>query len=349
MKRFTLVYFIILAMLMVGCNSPEFTSAKMYVNEGNLEKAEEFFLAALKVEPENALVPFLLAKHVYYEDGRWAEMADMFDEALQRNPDAQLEQFFSLDDGTRVTTVGQAIDIYRDQAWSKIYNEGVDVYRAGEKEEAAELFEVAVRVLPTNGTTYGTLASLYNELGRTNEALDLLKNAPEDCIVKQATGDIYLKLLDTEKAAESYRKSLDLCEDDGPILVKLIEVYIRMEKYDEALEVALKALDSYGNDPDIYFNVGVLYQQLAVDIYEPARIKFLEISQSADRDPGILLEIQNEFEDALNHFQEAKMYFYQSCDLEVNDSGACDAAKDTSKQASLLQDTLIPAVEEMRR
>ena len=48
-------------LLIIGCRSPEFTSALMYVNENNHEKAEAFFNKALIIEPENALVPYFYA------------------------------------------------------------------------------------------------------------------------------------------------------------------------------------------------------------------------------------------------------------------------------------------------
>ena len=55
----------IVLLLILACNSPEFTSGKMYVNENNLEKAEEQFKLALQVEPNNALIPYRLAVDVY--------------------------------------------------------------------------------------------------------------------------------------------------------------------------------------------------------------------------------------------------------------------------------------------
>ncbi|MEE9464560.1 MAG: hypothetical protein V3W14_03155, partial [Candidatus Neomarinimicrobiota bacterium] len=51
----------------MACESQEFVSAKMYIQQGDRETAEKFFLEALEVpnEAQNARIPYLLALQVY--------------------------------------------------------------------------------------------------------------------------------------------------------------------------------------------------------------------------------------------------------------------------------------------
>jgi tetratricopeptide (TPR) repeat protein len=151
----------------------------MYVNEGDLNKAEEFFIKALETEPENALVPYLLAIDVYIPQMKWAKMNDMFNRSLEINPDAKLPQFYMVDDEL-IRTVSQAIAIKREQEWSKIFNAGVDHMNGGDQEKAIEYFTLAMKVLPDDGQAYKALYSLYLRQGKSEEAVGVLEKAPED-------------------------------------------------------------------------------------------------------------------------------------------------------------------------
>ncbi len=350
MKLTKLAMFLLLALWTVACNSPEFTSAKMYVNENNLEKAEEFFKMAMNIEPENALVPYLLGKEVYYEQGRYEEMLDMFEEALRRNPDQNLESFYTVDDKW-IRTVSDAIVLYRDAAWSKIFNSGVDSYKDQDFESAISSFELALRMLPDNGDTYGTLANLYMVQGEKGKAASTIQKgievAPENCNVVQAAADIYSRNNEQERAAEMYQKALGICDNPGPILRKLIQTYIDLKDYDQAIETSMQAMREYPNDPDIYYNVGVLYQILANDVFEPARREYLSIIESSERDQDKLSDIYNQFMECRRHYNEAKDYFSQACDLEIKDLGGCDAVKQVRLSISTLDDTYIPSVRDM--
>lgn len=64
-KKINVLIILMIVALIIGCSSQEFTSAKLYVQQKNLPKAEEFFLLAMEREPMNPEVPYLLARDVY--------------------------------------------------------------------------------------------------------------------------------------------------------------------------------------------------------------------------------------------------------------------------------------------
>ena len=63
----------------VGCTSEELTSARLYIQQKNWEKAEEYLLKAMEVEPENPEVFYSLGKYIYAKKKDWENMNKMFD------------------------------------------------------------------------------------------------------------------------------------------------------------------------------------------------------------------------------------------------------------------------------
>mgnify|MGYP002629588786 CR=1 FL=1 len=339
-----------LLLFIFACNSPEFTSLKMYVQEGNLEKAEENGLKALQLEPENALVPYVLAVDVYLKQKQYDKMAEMFDETMRRNPDQRLERPFTVEDQV-VNTVGEAVGIYREQEWSSAFNKGVQFYNEKDMDKAILNFELSSKIDSKNGRSYSTLAALYIELKDLSKAKMLIKKAmeidPKDEQAIIIAGNIATLEDDKLGAIRYYLQAADLSKKPAPIMKKLIFLYIDLEEYDQAIEYSMKVLKSYPYDSDIYYNIGVLYQRLASNHFNDSRDKFVVISDMDEWDQGELQEIDVSFKQARLYSVEAREYFQQACDLETMDSGACDAASEMKKLKIQLDTIFIPAVEEM--
>ena len=69
-------YFLILSILITAlcARSMEFNSCKTYVKvEKNLKKGEEFGLLALDKEPDNAYIPYYIARFIYRPQKRREE------------------------------------------------------------------------------------------------------------------------------------------------------------------------------------------------------------------------------------------------------------------------------------
>ncbi len=112
-----------------GAMSMEFNSARSYVRiENNLEEGEKWALMALDIEPDNAQVPYFLAVEVYRPQKNYDKMGEMFQEALKRNSNLQLEQPFK--SGNKIiSTIHEAI---RNEA-STYYNKASTYYNKGKK------------------------------------------------------------------------------------------------------------------------------------------------------------------------------------------------------------------------
>ena len=53
----------------------------------------------------------------------------------------------------------------------------------------------------------------------------------------------------------------------------------------------MRAIREHPNDPDIYYNVGVLYQKMAITMFEPARSRFVEESNKDEWDKVVMNSI----------------------------------------------------------
>jgi len=350
--KFRMTYIItgILLLIILGCNSPEFTSLKMYVNENNLEKAEENGLLALEKEPENALVPYILAVDVYLEKKNYKDFAKMLDEAMLRNPDQKLERPFKIGNDP-IITIGDAVKVYREQEWGTTYNEGVANFNDKDNLKAIENFELAAMIWPVKGMTYGTLSALYLEIGNVSKASEVIKDglkyAPDDEQVNLAAATIAFELEDFDNAIKYYLIASKVSKNPGPIMRKLIFLYIDLGKYEDAIEYSLEALRSYPDDADIYYNMGVLYQKLALADFNTARENFLIISDMENPDQEKLKEIYQQFRSAKIYSIDAKEYFQQTLNLETEDTGAGEAVSEMKKMIRQMNEIFIPSVEKM--
>jgi len=73
MSQIKLLSFIVISLFIISCASEEYTSAKLYLQEKDYAKAEEFLVKAMTVEPENPEIPFQLGHHIYGRSGRWGQ------------------------------------------------------------------------------------------------------------------------------------------------------------------------------------------------------------------------------------------------------------------------------------
>ena len=64
-KYLTGILNLLLVLIVFRCSSQEYTSAKLYIQQLEWEKAEEFLIKALVAEPENPEIPYQLGYHIY--------------------------------------------------------------------------------------------------------------------------------------------------------------------------------------------------------------------------------------------------------------------------------------------
>ena len=321
-------------------------------SEKNLKRAEEWGLKALEASEcspaNNSLAPYFLATEVYLQQKNYVKMAEMLNIAEQRNPHQPLETPFKLGD-TPVQTIGEGIEAFRDQEWTKIYNNAVELIQREKVEDAKRQIETAILIHPKKGENYSTLTALFIQEGNMGKALSTtdrgLEVNPENSILYQMNADILVQNNDLESAKELYLKAIKFSDDPGPIMRKLLFVYIDMGDNQKAIDFSNELLDKHPNDADLYYNVGVLYQRLTLGLFDSSRELFLETTPESE--PAIIKGVYDSFITTRQYAYNSKDYFLQASDLELDENlSTHEAVSEMRKLMDQIDEIFIPSIRE---
>jgi len=353
-----LIILIINLLLISGCSSTcmEYRSATTAArSEKNLKRAEEWGLRALE-SPEcnpvsNAQVPYFLATEVYLIRKDYSRMAEMLPIAQHRNPDLPLENPFKLGD-KRIETVGEGVAAYREQEWVTVYNQAVDLIQKEKVNKAQELIEIAILINPMRSENYSTLAAMYIKDENIKTAISTidrgLKVDDKNSLLYQMKADIYTQNNELKNARNLYLKAIEYSNDPGPIMRKILFIYIDLGENQNAIDYSNELMNQYPDDPDLYYNVGVLYQRLATEIYDINLIKFNNTDK--DSNPEDIFNLYKSYKQAREYSYNSKDYFLQASDLEMEENNSTlEAAKDMKKIMGNIDDIFIPSIKKTAR
>lgn len=273
---------ILLGMLFMGimflgfqCASTELTSAKLYIQQKNWDKAIESLNADVAKNPKSDEGYFLLGT-VYSELDNVDKMIESFDKSLA------ISNKFATN-----------IEDYKAFQWANNFNRGVSLFQRGNKvtdedsskmyfDMAIDAYKKAIVLEPDSGETYRNLAFVYLTTGKTEESIEPLKKLVE---IEQAEegyqylGEVYYTLgvnimndfkfntnpQDSIKAMDYYDKSIVILEEglqkfpeNSEMQVARTSAYIGAGRIAEAIESSKLLVE---NEPDnkIYrYNYGVL-------------------------------------------------------------------------------------------
>jgi len=357
-----LLLFTLFTFILTGCvsSSMEYRSATTAArSEKNLKKAEVWGLKAMAIEADssNAHIPYFLAIEVYKPQKEWIKMAEMLDEAVRRNPTLKLERPIILDKEniTRekvLLTIEEGVETYREEEWSKLYNLSVEYFQKSQYELAIQNLEIAIYMNPTRGESYGTLAAIYLQIEKIQKAKETAligsKNAPRYSFNYQVLADISIKEGDLDTAEQYYDIAIENTDNPGPIMRQLIFLYIDKGENQKAIDYSDVLLNKYPNDPDLYFNIGVLFQGLALEAFDPARGLYLSLVDSPSADD--LSQVFSKFNNSRKYAYNARDYFLQASDLEIDgDGGSGRAAREMRKLMKQIDEIFIPSIREIAR
>ena len=143
--------------LFVACQTKEVTSAKVYIQQDNWDKAIEQLEMAVSMYPNDAEAHYLLGEGMAQKQN-WERMNEMFDKSLAIAP-----------------TFEAQIKNTRDKNWVSQFNGGVAKMNNNDVEGAVANFTTAVRIDPSRSDAYKTLGIAYTRL-------DDLDKAKESCL-----------------------------------------------------------------------------------------------------------------------------------------------------------------------
>jgi len=273
------------------CASTELTSAKLYIQQKNWDKALESLQADVAKNPQSDEGYYLMGT-VYSELEKTDEMIDAFDKSLAISDKYE-----------------KSIKEYRTFQWANNFNRGVSLFQRGTKttdkdsstmyyDLAIEAYQRAIILEPDSGETYRNLAFAYLTTGKVEETIEPLKTLID---LEQAEegyqylGEVYYTLganmmsdyqntkdvADSVKAMQYLENSITTLNEglkkypeNSEMQVALTGSYIAADKIDVAITSAEKLV---GKDPmnKVYrYNYGVLL--LNVEEYAKAETQLLK-------------------------------------------------------------------------
>ncbi len=296
----------VLLLALLGCDSTEMTSAKVYLQQKNYEKAEEMLLLAVQNEPMNPEPAYLLAIEIYARNKDWVKTAEYLNKSVGIGPKFQVQ-----------------IDQARNKYWVDNFNSGANGYNAMIKGEATDMdklvertvknFENCIAIDPGKPESYGTLAQVYlflddMEKGREYMLMAVEKN-PNDLASLVNLGNVYFRADEFEKALEYLNRAIEVDPGNINAIKQIAFVYDAMGEKEKASEAYLNAIAADPENPDLHYNLGVLYFQQ--ETYDKAGEEFIRVSElSPDAidalfNAGLALEKQEKYEDAQKYLEMA--------------------------------------------
>ena len=315
-QRIWNVHLLFTAVIFVGCSSQEYTSAKLYIQQQEWNKAEEFLIKAMDVEPENPEIPYQLGYHIYgLQKKDWQRMNQSFDKALAIDPNKKI-----LEQGK---TVKEFVIMARTQFWAEMYNKGVaefNEYRSAPMDQKDTIlkmtintFEISATIKTDEAQTYTMLSTCNHLAGNTDKSENYILKAveltPNDANVNLTAGQIFMQKQEFETALPYVKKAVELEPSNTKSIRNLAQIYYDIGQLEESIQTYEVAINKE-TDPkvkaDLYFNLGILYNR--VGNLEEAEYNFTNSLDENPDDVEAVMGMAQVFENAEKWRKAEKFY-----------------------------------------
>ena len=304
------------AIIIIGCASQEYTSAKLYIQQQEWAKAKEFLVKAIEVESENPEIPYQLGYHIYaLQEKDWEKMNQSFDKSLAIDPNKKILG--------QDKTVKEFVTMARTQFWAEVYNKGVvefNEYRAApmdEKDEAMKkaiaTFEISARIKPDEAQSYTMLSTCNHLAGNTVKSEDYILKAvalsPNDATVNLTAGQIFMQKQDFDAALPYVKKAVELEPSNTKSIRNLAQIHYDMGQLEKSIQTYEVAIDKETDrevKADLYFNLGILYNK--VGNLEEAEYNFTNALDENPDDVEAVMGMAQVFENAEKWRKAEKFY-----------------------------------------
>ena len=287
-----LLFFVALVFSGFQCSSTELTSAKLYIQQKNYDKAIDALQKDVQKNPKSDEGYYLLGV-VLGEKERYTEMIDAYSKSLS------ISNKFS-------ENIGSSKKYF----WANLFNKGVGYYQRGSKTadkdsvkllyaKSIDAFNSAIEIEPDSADTYKNLAFVYMSAQDYDKAISPL----EKLIEKEGNVDGYKFLSEIfyVKGVESKNKY-----DNNKVLSDSLEA---MKYFDKSINVAEEGRKKYPDDSEILLTLSNAYiaankVEVAIDAFKAGVIKD-PTNQYYRYNYGVLLLGKNDFAGAEEQFKKS--------------------------------------------
>jgi len=296
MNRYFISIFAVLFMWLTfsayQCASTEITSARLYIQQKNYDKAEEVLKKEVTKNPQSE-EGWYLTGFVKHEKRDYKGMLEAFNQALKIGKKYERE-------------INQLLKA----SWAENFNDGVNYFNAANRsanpdsvkilrQKAINAFETAILMQPDSNDTYRNLVFVYLSAGDLEGSIEPTErwvNKVKSLESYQFITEIYYTK--AEQQWNKYQTSNDPADS-----VKAIELYKITEKY------ASEGLEKYSNDGTLnsflfntYISLGK--KDLALSKAKAA-VEANPDDKFANYNAGTMLLEAKEYEEAVKYFKKA--------------------------------------------
>jgi tetratricopeptide (TPR) repeat protein len=305
-----------------------FTLAHMYeeqVANGRSElanKAIEEYRAAIDADPTSAYLTSGLAE-LYNKIGRIRDAVVEAQDLIKRNPNnlearrllgrIYLRSLGDMQAGSGSESVLKlAIEQYEQIV--RLQPDSMDdhlllgrLYRLNNDLQKAESeFKIAVKLQPDSEEAVTTLAYLYNELGDTSRATQVLSSVPNrarSAKLYSALGYTYEQQKQYKSAVDAYRHAIELDRDNLDAIRGLAQNLLNDGQTDAALEQYKVIADANPEDAQTYVRIAEIYRKqgkfdLALDHLKKAE-SMVQDSVEVPYNIAAIYQAQGRFDEAI--------------------------------------------------
>jgi tetratricopeptide (TPR) repeat protein len=328
---FTLLIFTI-SFWVNACRPPELEQAIIDYNGGRFDNAYNLVVKATEKHPDNEEAWYYLGE-VQGKRGEIREMIESFDKSLAISNTYQNE-----------------INIAKRTYFNRFYNDGVSAYNAliktedkSSDEAKNQLDKIVSNFTQANyiNNAYVTnrlLAIAYQVVGDDSNCLKYLNIAadvdPDTATAYIDLGYYYQRHQEFLKAAEQFKKGIDIDPDNSECLIRYAESLDMANEQEAAIDAYKAAIKVSPSEKAIPFNLGLLYfkransvegdeaqkkkfMEEAVSYFEKAREIDPEIKEVYDLLGTLLLQLQ-QFEKAKEVLEQGVERFPESASVWQN-------------------------------
>jgi len=238
--------------------------SQLYLDLGELERAEEVVRQALDSYPDDANLHHILGI-ILHRAGRPAEARTAFRTAKELDPDYPYawagEALLDLqrkDYATAAAGYEQALRLDLDRDYVR-YNLGLCYLGLHRVEKAIEQFDRVIEQFPGYADEARRQKAIaLVELGQDEEALALWEEAAEGATAADyvSLGQAYYFRGDLEAAEYYYQQAIDMDPDDPSAYTELGLVYDDLGRTEEAIALHRQAIAVDPSAPEPYVNLG---------------------------------------------------------------------------------------------
>jgi tetratricopeptide (TPR) repeat protein len=242
------------------------TSAYMYMQNGQLDKAKESIDEAVQHEKTMTdAKTWLYRGEIYYEIAR--SPLEIYKNLDANAPMVAYESLLKAKEFDVKGKYEKDISLYMGNLTQVFYNTGNTAYQAGDYLKAIQEFQVAYDIADQNGAL-DTIAAYYIGMcGVLAEKPEIASEYLSKCVEAQFDDpNIYRfynravkQMGDTARAIEIINEGRERYPEELDLLLELAQIYLEQGKKEELLTSLLEAVEADPTNSNLYFLIGKTY------------------------------------------------------------------------------------------